>query len=348
MFENWYRPFASVLVVAPLAVTVAPLSGPAVAGSFLSATDFRIAFGTSEGLIYLVDGQLNPFPGFPVNTKELGSSLLDPGANTVPIIAEPPALADVDGDGVRDIVVFSGNRMCVYNISGASLDYFPVRSLTGASLVSAPVVADVDADGTVEVVGASADGVVIAYDRTGRLAPGFPLQAGTGTLSIAAFVLPASPANTTELGLAVASSDRGIVNAWRTGIVHGPSGATSLPWPQYQKDAGHSGLATEASGGSPISSTFFPASRAYNWPNPVYDGRTHIRYFVKENAAVTIKIFDLAGDLVQELTGPGIGGVDNEVEWNVGDVQSGIYLARIEARGASASGVAVVKVAVVK
>jgi hypothetical protein len=69
---------------------------------------------------------------------------------------------------------------------------------------------------------------------------------------------------------------------------------------------------------------------------------------VKENASVSIKIFDMAGDLVTEFAGPGIGGVDNEVEWNVSGVQSGVYLARIEASGQGGSGVAVVKVAVVK
>ncbi len=59
-------------------------------------------------------------------------------------------------------------------------------------------------------------------------------------------------------------------------------------------------------------------------------------------------MFDLAGDLVTEFNGPGVGGVDNEVAWNVADVQSGIYLARIEAIGTGRSETAIVKVAVVK
>jgi hypothetical protein len=70
---------------------------------------------------------------------------------------------------------------------------------------------------------------------------------------------------------------------------------------------------------------------------------------VKDNATVNIKVFDLAGDLVTTIPNPpGVGGVDNEVEWNVGGVQSGIYFARIEANGGGGSGVAVVKIAVVK
>jgi hypothetical protein len=99
---------------------------------------------------------------------------------------------------------------------------------------------------------------------------------------------------------------------------------------------------------TPLTSEFFPASRAYNWPNPVYNGKTQIRYFVRDDATVSVRIFDLAGDLVTSFSGPGIGGVDNEVAWDVSGVQSGIYFARIEATSASSSGVAIVKVAVVK
>ena len=100
--------------------------------------------------------------------------------------------------------------------------------------------------------------------------------------------------------------------------------------------------------GIPVSSQFFPKDRVYNWPNPVHGGTTFIRYFVKENSGVRITIFDIAGDLVTELSASGIGGVDNEVPWDTGGVQSGIYFARIEATGPGGSGVAIIKIAVVK
>jgi len=83
-------------------------------------------------------------------------------------------------------------------------------------------------------------------------------------------------------------------------------------------------------------------------PNPAYDGHTFIRYFVGEPSTVRIKIFDTAGDLVKEMSAPGVGGVDNEVEWDVRDVQSGVYFARIEAQGGGQSGSTTVKIAIVK
>jgi len=309
--------------------------GPAVTGSFGAAgANIRIAFATRDGYLYVVDPVLNPLTGFPINT---GSE-----------ITEPPSLADVDGDGSRDIVIFGGNTIFAYNMAGASLDYFPITIPSTRPLASAPVIADLNGDGDVEIIGATDDGLVVAYDKRGRLAPGFPLQGGAGRQSVGVFTFDFGALSAEGIGLAVASSDDGSVSAWRTGFVRTPGPSPNLPWPQYQKDAQHSGLDVTPLQGAPLSTDFFPADRAYNWPNPVYDGKTFIRYFVREDAIVRVKIFDLAGDLVKELSAAGVGGVDNEIEWNVAEVQSGIYFARIEASGAGGSGVTVVKVAVVK
>jgi hypothetical protein len=73
-----------------------------------------------------------------------------------------------------------------------------------------------------------------------------------------------------------------------------------------------------------------------------------IRYYVRDQASVTIKIFDMAGDLVTTLQGPGTAGMDNEVVWDLAGVGSGIYFAHIDAAGNAGSGSAVVKIAVVK
>jgi hypothetical protein len=270
--------------------------------------------------------------------------IIAPGMKGFPVqvdapINNPLALADIDADGNRDIIVFVGNAIHAYNYAGAVLDNFPKQIPSSARIASNPVVADLDGDGDVEVVAVSEDGLVVAYDKNGHMARGFPLQAGIGKHSVAAFALRDT------MMLAVASSEDGSVAAWRTGVARG---VPAIPWGEYQRDAQHIGLAIEPLTGTSLSSAFFPKDRAYNWPNPVTDGKTFIRYFVKENATVKIRIFDLAGDMVAEMSAPGIGGVDNEVEWNVGGVQSGVYLARIEATSGGKSETAIVKVAVVK
>jgi hypothetical protein len=321
------RRVASALISNPVVGAFGP--GP--------ASEVRIAFRESNR-IHLVDVNLNEARGFPVpvNGSPYNSGL-------------PLALADVDGDGSRDIIATGEKTIYVINRSGAFLDNFPVTIPSSDAIESAPIVADVDGDGNVEVVVVSRDGLVVAYDRYGRIPPGFPLQAGTGYHSAAVFDVPGPVLSSMGIGLAVVSHT-GSLSAWQTGSTSVPFPyATVRPWPMYKKDAQHSGLAIEPLTGSPLSSEFFPKSRAYNWPNPVYDGKTFIRYFVKDDATVNIKVFDLAGDLVTTIPNPpGIGGVDNEIGWNVGDVQSGIYFARIEANGASGNGVAVIKIAVVK
>jgi hypothetical protein len=145
-----------------------------------------------------------------------------------------------------------------------------------------------------------------------------------------------------------ASSINGSVSGWLTGRTTSPVTAQLMPWPQAWHDAEHSGFDGAALAVVPPTSDFFPPTRAYNWPNPAYNGKTMIRYFVRDQASVTIKIFDMAGDLITTLQGPGMAGMDNEVVWDLAGVESGIYFAHIDAAGSAGSGSAVVKIAVVK
>jgi hypothetical protein len=153
----------------------------------------------------------------------------------------------------------------------------------------------------------------------------------------------------TSIALVVAADD-GNLYAWRTGSLPALL-SWSAPWPQKMRDAQNSNF--EDSYIAPVapSKGFFPASSAYNWPNPVSAAdnyQTHIRYYLGQSATVTIKIFDMAGDLVQEINTQGTGGMDNEVLWDVSGIQSGVYFAHIEAQGGTEHGTVIVKIAVIK
>ena len=86
----------------------------------------------------------------------------------------------------------------------------------------------------------------------------------------------------------------------------------------------------------------------YNFPNPTEGNATLIRYRLGEEAEVHIKIFNLAGDLVAELSGPGQAHTENEISWDLADIASGIYLCRVEATGASGTKTVFCKIAVAK
>jgi hypothetical protein len=61
------------------------------------------------------------------------------------------------------------------------------------------------------------------------------------------------------------------------------------------------------------------------------------------------KIFDIAGSFIDELKDFAQGGIDHETVWNVSNIQSGIYLARIQATGVSGKSESkIIKIAVVK
>ena len=290
-----------------------------------------IVFVTDRNL-FCVDQTLTPLQGYPRS----GSSF------------SQPAIADVNGDGARDIVVFAGTEIWAFNLVGVPLDNFPIQVPSTLSIDSTPVVADVDGDGIPEVIAVTQDGLVCAYTRRGKMATGFPLQAGPGPHSVAVVDAGSATSTGTPIGVVVANAGDGSISGWVTGYSQNSVTPAGRPWPQYQKDALHSGYDPIPLVGSPLSSDFFPTARAYNWPNPAYGGKTMIRYYVRDNARVRIKIFDIAGDLVADFAGPGVGGLDNEVPWDVSGIQSGVYFARIEATGDAGSGIAMVKIAVVK
>jgi hypothetical protein len=63
---------------------------------------------------------------------------------------------------------------------------------------------------------------------------------------------------------------------------------------------------------------------------------------------VTIRIYDLSGDLVDEFPGSGHDHTENEMVWDLSDIASGVYLCRVEARGSGGTETAFCKIAVVK
>ena len=126
------------------------------------------------------------------------------------------------------------------------------------------------------------------------------------------------------------------------------SGTGGIYWGQENGNEMNNSFVVGPLGVNPISE-FFPKAKAYNWPNPVYDGQTFIRYYVSEDSKINIKIFDLAGDFVAELNNTAIGGMDNETTWNVNNIQSGVYFARVEATGNSGKTEStIIKIAIVK
>ncbi len=90
------------------------------------------------------------------------------------VFRTPPALADIDGDGIDEIFVAeSDNQLHAYRADGTVLPGWPV-SLSNGGFFSTPAVADLDGDGTLEIVAVSTVGLH-AYHINGTVVQGFPV-----------------------------------------------------------------------------------------------------------------------------------------------------------------------------
>jgi len=251
------------------------------------------------------------------------------------------AIGDIDGDRRKEIVFLAVNKIYVYHFNGALANNFPQQlgSETSPPHNIAPIIVDVDNDGAQDVIAAGPDGNVYAYNRDGKLLDGFPLaMAGLGIGSLAAGDLDGDG----KLEL-VGVSGNGFVHTW-----HLPQSGNASAWPMLGHDATQTSLNSQRETPVIRADGLMPTSLVYNYPNPTEGGSTTIRYRLNEEARIKISIYDSSGDLVDELSGPGVAQAENEVTWNLGGVESGVYLARVEAQGNGETRVAVIKIAVIK
>ena len=266
-----------------------------------------------------------------VNGKQIASSY------TTGQISNYPILADINKDG-RQEILFITDKLYAVNGNGVLLDYFPAR--ISGTVSSGIIAGDINYDGLIEVLFATSDGNLCAYNTSGKVVDGFPVKIGNGTLSSPSFFNYKD-----TLAIAVLAGD-GYLYAFKTSQLYNEN---NILWKGIFNDKYLSNSNYKSLSSSVVYSDFLPAEKCYNWPNPVYNGKTFIRYFLNGTAtSVTVKILDLSGELITTLTGTSYPKADNEVTWDVTNVQSGVYYGVIEATVNGSSERRIIKIAVVK
>lgn len=247
-------------------------------------------------------------------------------------------LADLKNDGENYTVYTSGDKLNAINSQGFMADNFPYSDFQEKEYSKYLLSADLNNDGMEDIISITDDGRIISVSgKDGNILNEYSVSLG------------GKPGSYPELSFSDNSlylnavTEEGKLSRWK--IMNIPS---KLGWTSEFANYGNTSAVPAASSQN-LKTQYFPEESAYNWPNPVYGSETNIRYFVSEDSKVNIKIIDISGTLVAELEDNASGGLDNETVWNVSNIQSGVYLARIKAESVSGkSAEKIIKIAIVK
>lgn len=253
-------------------------------------------------------------------------------------IISPLAFTDLKNDGQNYIVQNLGEYQVPINLTGSTAINFPFQDEFYSVFYSSPLSVDLNDDEIGDIISFTENGKVLAVDgKTGELINGFPVSTGGKVRSI-----PIVFSENGKTGLALVTEDNQFIS-WYISQTDGEKF-----WTEENGNSMNTSFISVANS-SEVITEYFPQSEAYNWPNPVYDGSTNIRYYVSEDSDAEVTIFDVAGDLVAKLSGKGSGGFNNEIIWNVTDIQSGVYFAHLKVTsGSGNSDTKIIKIAVVK
>jgi len=249
-------------------------------------------------------------------------------------------VADIDGDGFFEIAYTAESMLVALNHNATLVEGFPQKLSSAGTTVtfsSSPVIADFDDDGRLDLATGSRNEQLSVRDIDGHK-PDLQLAVSNA--------LDSTPAvedinGDGSMELAAMASD-GFLYLWKI------ESDGEIAWSGFLNTITHDNATTVTPGPIVAGEELMPKRSVYNYPNPTEGNATTIRYSLNEPADVNIKIYDFAGDFIDEFAGSGDAPAANEVIWNLNNVASGVYFARVEARGQTSTDVAIIKIAVVK
>ena len=261
-----------------------------------------------------------------------------------PITTDPVA-GDFDLDGYPEIVVGGVNQVIAFNDELLLKTNSPIEvddRFPESPVIADPVMVDIEDGGGPELLFPNSVGNFYSHG-SGGLSYGYPLSSGEQQrYSSGSSAVKYSDGVDGEVGYL---GGDGWFYAWYADaetehdfwMMNG-----AVPSGSYRFDASKLAAVQAAT-------TEFDESRFYNYPNPVRDDETRIRYYLGAEArSVEFDIFDMSGVKVSQLSGPTAGGTDNELVWDCTDVGTGVYRCVIKVEFPGVTHTAFTDIAIVK
>ena len=247
-----------------------------------------------------------------------------------------PALGDMDSDGLPEILLNTPNGFYALETSGVESLNFPVLYQTKVSVMS-PLW---HLHNSQQQSLVNQNNMMYGFDSKGKATSDFPL-ATAGSIE-ASLLIDLDNDRTVDIFVL---SDDGFLYGWDLDWADNDFDV----WSQFGGDAFRTFSFLGKSEKTAMSSELMPEKMVFCYPNPTENNQTNIRYFLTKDAdLVTIKLYDLAGDFVSEFSAPEVIAGDHKVVWDVSNIESGVYLARVEANAGSQQNLKFIKIAVVK
>jgi M6 family metalloprotease-like protein len=304
-----------------------PLQGLTVTDSITAAVaaefdasqegpEIAIVLGDGRAFIFRTGGA--PLAGFPVTLPSGKPSL--------------PSVADVDHNGILDLVVGGENGYSVVGYNGEILNTpvytAPEPDTSGIAAGILPL--DLDNDGEIDLAGSMSRCRTMVWNESNRLWSGFPVS-----FSSRSRVLPIATQDSTGMVYLMIPGDYGRIT--RIAFPQAdPAVLDDMPWPVELGDLGRT---ASYRGPEPENkhhaSGLFVSGEVYIYPSPWCLANPEpptLKLMVSRNARVSIKMFDIAGNLIYQDQRACTAWMDNSARLGVdiGKLSSGMYFIQLK------------------
>jgi M6 family metalloprotease-like protein len=271
-------------------------------------------------------------------------------------IAGSPAIGDLDGDGVLEVVATTrvGDLM-LWDLAGSEEPHWP-KSLWHPDQVrrlpctTGPRLWDLDGNGTIELAQLRGDGMIVVVDRDGRKVHDWPYATGASAADGPLHLLAPDGNERWYAASALTDSLTALTGLALHGIAGATQDATPGCFPGPRGGPGRTGIYPISLVPSPKpAQAFFDPAALILHPNPVSGDALKVRYVLGERATISLEAIDLSGRIVGRTEWEGNPGAGGETHvWSVRDLAPGVYVIRLKVRGASDEKTILRKVAVVR